>query len=126
MTNISGSLVSMLYNFQLLKFSGENGVAAYGVLMYIQFIFVAIFIGYTIGAGPVVSYHYGAENQKELKNLFRKSIVLMGTAGILMMLLVQLLAVPLATVFVGYDKPLFDMTTHAFRIFAFFFSLIRF
>ena len=86
MTNISGSLVSMLYNVRLLKFAGENGVAAYGVLMYIQFIFIAIFIGYTIGMAPVVGYHYGAENTGELKSLLRKSLLLMGIAGVLMML----------------------------------------
>ena len=126
MTNISGSLVSMLYNFQLLNFAGENGVAAYGVLMYIQFIFVAIFIGYTIGTGPVVSYHYGAENHSELKSLLRKSTLLMGAAGIIMMLLAQALAVPLAKIFVGYDAELFDMTSHAFRIFSFSFVLAGF
>ena len=126
MTSISGSIVSMLYNFQLLKFAGENGVAAYGVLMYIQFIFVAIFIGYTIGIAPVVGYHYGADNTPELKSLLRKSLLLMGIAGLLMMLLAQALAVPLAHVFVGYDAELFDMTRHAFAIFAFSFILAGF
>lgn len=126
MTSISGSIVSMLYNFQLLKFAGENGVAAYGVLMYIQFIFVAIFIGYTIGIAPVVGYHYGADNTPELKSLLRKSLLLMGIAGLLMMLLAQALAVPLAHVFVGYDAELFDMTRRAFAIFAFSFILAGF
>ncbi len=123
MTNISGSLVSMLYNFQLLKFAGENGVAAYGVLMYIQFIFIAIFIGYTIGTAPIVGYHYGAQNYSELKNMLRKSIVLMGSGGIIMMILARILAFPLAKIFVGYDVELFEMTTHAFKIFAFAFIL---
>jgi len=123
MTNISGSLVSILYNFQLIRFAGENGVAAYGVLMYIQFIFIAIFIGYTIGTAPIVSYHYGAENHSELKNILKKSIVLMTVSGIIMLLLAQILAGPLAKIFVGYDKGLFDMTKHAFKIFAFSFVL---
>ncbi len=123
MTNISGSLVSMLYNFQLLKFAGENGVAAYGVLMYIQFIFIAIFIGYTIGTAPIIGYHYGAQNYSELKNLLRKSIVLMGAGGIIMMILARILASPLSKIFVGYDAELFEMTTHAFKIFAFAFIL---
>ncbi len=123
MTNISGSLVSILYNFQLLRFAGENGVAAYGVLMYIQFIFVAIFIGYTIGAAPIVGYHYGAGNHKELKSLLRKSLLLMGTTGVLMLLLAQVLALPLSRVFVGYDQELLLMTRHAFRISAFSFVL---
>ncbi len=126
MTNISGSLISMLYNFQLLKFAGENGVAAYGVLMYIQFIFVAIFIGYTIGTAPIVSYHYGAGNDGELKSILRKSVLLMGIAGILMLLLAQMLAAPLAKLFVGYDAELFGMTRRAFRIFAFSFVLAGF
>ncbi len=123
MSNISGSIVSMAYNFQLLKFSGENGVAAYGVLMYIQFIFIAIFIGYTIGTSPIVGYHYGAKNDGELKNMLRKSLLFMCTAGITMMLLAQLLAEPLANLFVGYDAELFNMTKQAFRIFAFSFIL---
>lgn len=123
MSNISGSIVSMLYNFQLLKFAGENGVAAYGVLMYIQFIFIAIFIGYTIGTSPVVGYHYGALNYDELKNLRHKSMLIMTTTGVIMMILAQLLAYPLAKVFVGYDAELCNMTVHAFRIFAFSFIL---
>lgn len=126
MTSISGSLVSMLYNFQLLKFAGENGVAAYGVLMYIQFIFIAIFIGYTIGTAPIIGYHYGAQNTDELKSILQKSILLMGLAGIIMMLLAQTLAEPLANLFVGYDIQLFTMTKQAFRIFAFSFLLAGF
>lgn len=123
MSNISGSLVSMLYNLQLLRFAGENGVAAYGVLMYIQFIFIAVFIGYTIGTAPIAGYNYGAENYKELKKLLRKSLALMMAAGIIMMSLAQALAFPLAKIFVGYDEGLFKMTIHAFRIFSFSFIL---
>lgn len=123
MSNISGSLVSIVYNFQLLKFAGENGVAAYGVLMYVQFIFIAVFIGYTIGTSPVVSYHYGAGNHGELKNLLKKSYWITGIAGIAMMLLSQGLSPALAGIFVGYDRELFDLTVHAFRLFAFSFLL---
>lgn len=94
--------------------------------MYIQFVFVAIFIGYTIGTAPVVSYHYGAGNHGELKNLLKKSIVLMGAAGVTMMLLAQVLSGPLARIFVGYDAGLFEMTRHAFKIFAFSFILAGF
>ena len=123
MSNISGSLVSMLYNFQLLRYAGENGVAAYGVLMYVQFIFIAVFIGYTIGTAPIISYHYGAEHHGELRNIRRKSYILMGAAGIVMMTLSQLLALPMAKIFVGYDEVLLEMTTHAFKLFAFSFIL---
>ncbi len=123
MTNISTSLVSMLYNFQLLRFSGENGVATYGVLMYVQFVFLAMFIGYTIGTSPIVSYNYGAGNHKELKNMLRKGLLIMSIAGCILMALAQILSGPLAKVFVGYDETLFDMTKHAFRIFSFAFIL---
>ncbi|MDE6615987.1 MAG: MATE family efflux transporter, partial [Lachnospiraceae bacterium] len=92
MSSISSSFVSMLYNFQLLKFAGEDGVAVYGVLMYIQFIFIAIFIGYTIGTSPIAGYNYGAKNHKELKSLLKKSWLLMLAAGIIMMCLAQVLA----------------------------------
>ena len=123
MSNISASLISVIYNLQLLRFAGENGVAAYGTIMYIQFIFLAIFIGYTIGTGPIISYHYGAGNHRELKNLLKKSLILVSAAGIAMMAVAWALSSPLSKVFVGYDKELFEMTKHAFRMFAFSFVL---
>ncbi len=123
MSNISTSVVSMIYNFQLMKFAGEDGVAAYGVLMYVQFVFVALFIGYAIGSAPIIGYHYGAMNHRELKNMLKKSIVIMSISGVIMALLAQILALPLAKVFVGYDEGLFDMTVHAFRVFSFSFIL---
>lgn len=123
MSNISGSLVGMLYNFQLLKYAGENGVAAYGVLMYVQFIFIAIFIGYAIGSAPIVGYHYGAGNREELKSMLRKSVYLMSITGVSLMILAKVLAPVLAGIFVGYDPELFEMTTHAFKIFAYSFLL---
>ena len=123
MSNISSSLISVLYNLQLLKFAGENGVAAYGTIMYVQFIFIAIFIGYTIGTAPIVSYHYGAGNHKELKNLLRKSLLIVSTAGASMMVIAWVLAGPLSNIFVGYDTELYELTKHAFRMFAFSFLL---
>lgn len=119
MSNISMSLVSMMYNVQLMKYAGENGVAAYGVLMYVGMIFSAVFIGYSVGAAPVVGYHYGAQNLEELKGLLKKSIVLIGIFAILMFGSGQLLSAPLSRMFVGYDKELFDMTVHAFTVFSF-------
>lgn len=123
MSNISSSLISVIYNLQLLRFAGENGVAAYGTIMYIQFIFIAIFIGYTIGTAPIISYHYGAGHHQELKNLLRKSLTIVSIAGISMMVIAWLLAGPLSKVFVGYDKELFELTKHAFRMFSFSFIL---
>lgn len=117
MTNLSSSIMNSLYNIQLMKFAGENGVAAYGTMMYINFIFLAIFLGYSIGSAPVISYHYGAGNQGELKNLFKKSLTLVGTWGILLALFSQLLAAPLSKLFVGYDAELFAMTKHGFHIY---------
>ena len=126
MSNISGSLVSMLYNFQLLAYAGENGVAAYGVLMYVQFIFVAIFVGYAIGSAPIVGYHYGAENHAELRSMLTKSVKLMSAGGVLLTVLAIVLAAPLARIFVGYDAELFEMTRHAFCLFAFSFLMAGF
>ncbi|MCI8550877.1 MAG: MATE family efflux transporter [Lachnospiraceae bacterium] len=126
MSNISSSVVSMLYNFQLLKYIGEDGVSAYGVLMYVQFIFIAIFIGYSIGSAPVISYHYGAGNHAELKNMLKKSVSFSVLAGILLTILAFLLAKPLAGIFVGYDKQLFDLTSHAFQLFSLSFLLAGF
>lgn len=126
MSNISISIVSIIYNFQLLKYVGENGVSAYGVLMYVQFIFIAIFIGYSIGSAPIISYHYGAGNHTELQNMLKKSCILMSIAGIVLTASAFLLASPLAKIFVGYDAELFELTSHAFRLFSFSFLLAGF
>ncbi len=126
MNNISSSVVGMIYNFQLLRYIGEDGVSAYGVLMYVQFIFVAIDIGYAIGCAPVIGYHYGAGHPSELKNMLRKSSLLMGGTGIVMAVAAAALARPLALLFVGYDPTLCALTQHAFRLFSFAFLLAGF
>lgn len=126
MSNISTSVVSMIYNFQLLKYIGENGVSAYGVLMYVQFIFIAIYIGYSIGSAPIISYHFGAGNHKELKNMLKKSTLLVTVSGIILTLTAYLLSPLLSDIFVGYDMELFTLTCHAFRLFSFSFLLAGF
>ena len=118
MTNLSSSIVNSLYNIQLMKFAGENGVAAYAAIMYVNFIFIAIFLGYSIGSAPIISYHYGAGNHGELKNLYKKSLQLVGSWGILLFVLAQLLATPLAKLFVGHDSTLLAMTQTGFRIYS--------
>lgn len=119
MSNISMSLVSMVYNIQLMKYAGEDGVAAYGVLMYVGMIFQAVFIGYSVGAAPVFGYHYGAQNHEELKGLLKKSIALVSVFAVLMFGSGQMLSGPLSRLFVGYDAGLFEMTVHAFTVFSF-------
>ena len=126
MSNISMNIVGMLYNIQLLHYAGEDGVAAYGVMMYVSMIFSAAFIGYSIGSAPVISYHDGAKNTDELKGLLKKSLRLLGVSGLVMLLAAQLLAVPLAQLFVGYDKQLVDLTVSGFRVFALAFPLMGF
>ena len=126
MTNVSMSLVNILYNFQLIRMAGEDGVAAYGVIMYVNFIFVSVFIGYSIGSAPVIGYHYGAENENELKNLFRKSLILVGLAGLAMTALAELLSLPLSSIFVGYDAELLTLTCHGFRLNSLSFLVIGF
>lgn len=119
MSNISMSIVSMLYNAQLMKYAGEDGVAAYGVLMYVNMIFLAAFIGYSVGTAPVIGYHFGAGNKGELKSLLRKSSIIISVFAICMFVLAELLAYPLAGIFVSYDDNLMDMTLNAFKIFSF-------
>lgn len=118
MSNVSMSIVGMLYNIQLLKFADETGLAAYGVMMYVSMIFSATFIGYSIGVAPVFAYQDGAKNYAELNGLLKKSLWLIGSSGIIMVITAQLFAVPLAQIFVGYNKELVDMTVSGFRIFA--------
>lgn len=126
MSNVSTSLVSMLYNVQLLHYAGEDGVAAYGVLMYVNLIFLSAFIGFSVGVSPVVGYHSGAGNYDELKGLLKKSFIITGVFSILMFLASQALAKPLSLLFVSYDKELLDMTLRGFFIFAFSFLFAGF
>ena len=119
MSNISMNLVGMLYNLQLMKYIGEDGVAAYGVLMYVSFVFISIFIGYAIGTAPIFGFHYGALNGKELRSLLTKSTVIIGIASVTMVALSVVLARPLAIIFVGYDQALCDLTYRAFILNAF-------
>lgn len=126
MSNISLSVVSMIYNFQLMKYVGEDGVSAYGVLMYVQFIFVAIYIGYAIGCAPITGYHFGAQNHGELKNMLRKSAFLSAISGVVLTILAIVLSSPLAKLFVGYDEELYELTRHAFSLFAYSFLLAGF
>lgn len=126
MSNISMSLVGMLYNVQLLAYAGENGVAAYGVMMYVSMIFSAAFVGYSIGTAPVIGYHDGAKNYEELKGLLKKSLGMIGIFGIVMVGAAELCATPLAGLFVGYDAELMDLTVSGFRIFSLSFCFMGF
>lgn len=124
MSNISSSIVTVLYNAQLMKFAEEDGVAAYGVIMYVSFIFIAIFIGYSIGCAPIIGYHYGAQNKDELKNVLKKSTAITLAAGAVMLAFGFIFATPLSKIFVSYDPVLLDMTVRGLKIFSlsFFFS----
>lgn len=118
MTNVCNSVVNILYNFQLMRLVGEDGVSAFGVIMYVMFIFAAAFLGYSMGVAPIVGYHYGAENRQELKNLLKKSLRLIVGAGMGLVLLAEVLAMPLSKLFVGYDQTLMELTCRAFRLFS--------
>lgn len=123
MTELSSSVVTVLYNTQLMKIAGENGVAAYSTIMYVNFIFVAIFLGYSLGSAPIISFHYGAGNHDELKNMRKKSLRLITVWGIGMTIISHIFALPFARFFVGYDSELLAMTIHGFRIYAFVYLL---
>lgn len=118
MSNLSMSLVNMLYNIQLLRYAGENGVAAYGVIMYVNLFFLSVFIGFAIGSAPLIGYNYGADNRPELKNLFRKSMVILAVSSLAMVVSAILLARPLAVIFVSYDSVLLEMTVRGFVIYS--------
>ena len=126
MSNISSSVVGMLYNIQLGRLAGENGIAAYGVLMYVQFVFIAIFIGYSIGVAPIIGYNYGAQNYAELKSMRKKSMLIMGVLGVILSAVPFCFAKPLAKIFVSYDAELLALTVRAFKIYAIHFLLCGF
>ena len=117
-TNLSMSIVNILFNMQLMKLAGANGVSAYGIIMYVGFIFIGTYMGYSIGTAPIVGYHYGSNNTDELKNLLNKSIKLLGIVAIIMTALAEILAKPLASIFVSYDKELLEMTINAIRLYS--------
>lgn len=117
-TNISMSLVSILFNMQLMKFAGANGVSAYGVIMYIGFLFVGTYVGYSVGTAPIISYHYGAKNKEEVKSLLNKSVKLLGIVAVIMTVLAEIMAKPLANIFVSYDKKLLEFTVNAIRLYS--------
>ena len=118
MSNISSSFVGILYNIQLMRLIGELGVAAYSVMMYVDFVFIAAFLGFSLGSAPIISFHYGADNHAELKNVFRKSMVVIGVTSCAMVLLSEVLSRPLSAAFVGYHPELLELTVHGFRLFA--------
>lgn len=125
-TNISVSVVSMLYNFQLLKYIGNDGVVAYGTIMYVSFIFIGTFLGFSVGTAPIIGYNYGAKNNAELKNVFIKSLTFYAAAALILTGLAEALAKPLAYIFVSYDAELLELTTRAIRIFSFSFLVSGF
>lgn len=126
MSNVAMSLVGTLYNLQLMHYAGENGVAAYGVMMYVSMIFSAAFIGYSIGTAPVVGFHYGAQNHRELKSLLRKSLVLIASFSVCMVAAAEILSRPLSRFFVGYDRELMELTVRGFQIFSLSFLFMGF
>lgn len=118
LANVSAAVVTMLYNFQIQKLvPGDGGIAAYGTVMYVVMIFFSIFMGYSVGSAPIIAYNFGAQNKSELKNLFKKSLVITAAFGISMTVLSEALAYPFIKIF-GYDGELFDMTLRGFRIYA--------
>ncbi len=126
MSNISASIVGMLYNFQLMRLLGEDGVSAYGVMMYVQFIFTAVFFGFSTGSAPIISYHFGADNPSEVKNMLVKSVVFMEAAGAVLTAAAIAMSPLFADIFVGYDVQLKELTEHAFRIYCLHFMLAGF
>lgn len=125
-SNVSMSLVGMLYNLQLMKFAGENGVAAYGVILYVNFIFIAIYLGYAYGSAPIVAFNYGAGQKAELQNVLKKSLKLLLGTGIVLLSIGVLFAGVLSGLFVGYDAQLYAMTVRGLRFYAVSFLLSGF
>ena len=126
LTNLSMSLVTILYNMQLMKYAGSDGVVAYGIIMYVSFIFIGTYLGYSIGTAPIISYHYGAGNTEELKCLLKKSLILIGITAIIMTGIAELSSKLLASIFVSYDLEVLNMTTTAIRLFSISFIIIGF
>ena len=119
LSNIAMSVSTIFYNYQLMKYIGEDGVSAFGVMMYVGMIFYSVFMGYCVGTAPVVSYNYGAENYEEKKNVFRKSLVIIIVFSVAMVIASLALAGPMSVLYVGYDETLLEITKEGFKIFSF-------
>ena len=126
LSNVSASIVGFLYNLQLMHYVGENGVSAYGVIMYVSFVFVAIYIGYSMGVAPIIGFNYGAGNKTELQNIFRKSVVILTITNIIMFVMAEVLTVPMAKIFVGYNQALNELTVRGMRIYSIAFLMMGF
>lgn len=124
MVYVASSIVNMLYNMQLLKYSGEPGVAAYGVLMYFLVVCDGLYMGYSLGVAPIMGYNHGADNRKELRGVFRKSLVFISIFAAGITILAEAGAPLFAGIFVGYDAELYELTVHAFRIYSISFILL--
>src|SRR5574344_8243 len=118
MGNVSMSIVSILYNYQLMKYIGKNGVAAYGMIMYVGFFFVAIFLGFSIGASPIIAFHYGAGNKTEMRNLLKKGMKINICGGFFILALTQLIALPISKLYMGYNVELMEYSCHALRLYS--------
>lgn len=123
-TNLSSSIINIVYNFQLMRIIGNDGVSAYGIIMYVNFAFTAVLLGYSVGSAPIVGYHYGAENYSELKNMFRKGLCVMIFCGVVITSVAELFAGPVVGIFAGYDRELWEMTVSGFKIYALAFSVM--
>lgn len=126
MTNVSLSVVNILYNNQLMNLVGQMGVSAYGVLMYVGYIFTSTFIGYSVGVSPIIGYNYGAQNKAELKNVLRKSLIIIAIASVVMCGLSMGLSIPLSQLFVGGNAQTLQLTQRAFLIYSFMFLPLGF
>jgi len=115
--NVALSVVSICYNLQLMKYIGESGVAAYGILMYLGFVFAAVFIGYNLSVTQIIAFNYGERNHTELRSLLHKSIILISVGGVIMTTVAETAAAPLARFFVGYDESICILTIRAIRIY---------
>lgn len=126
LASVSNSLVNMMYNFQLLRYIGSDGVVAFGVIMYVSFIFIGCYLGFSVGTTPIIGYNYGAQNSAELKNVYKKSFIFIAATSVAMAALAEALARPLSAVFVSYDAELLNLSAHALRLFSISFLLSGF
>ena len=122
--NISSSIVSIVFNMQLLHYFGEDGINAYGIIMYLAFVFTAIFLGYSSAVAPIESYNYGAQNNKELKNVLIKSLIITSILSVSMFIISFTLAEPFSFIFANGSDTLLKITTNGMRIYSIAFLFI--
>ncbi len=123
-TNLSNAVTTFLFNFTLLQFYGEDGVASITIILYFQYLFTALYFGYSNGIAPIISYKYGNDDRKQLQALFKNSVLFLIISSIAANVLLHFTISKLLTIFTAENSPVYQITLHGFSIYSMAFMIM--